>query len=258
MTTKPKIWKELILTDSYFPEEDKPSINCVYKTIKKIRPDGITLAGDIGNWDTFSRHSRFSPPKCHWTDSQFLENSQHEYDSINLFLDTIDKLVPKARKRFLWGNHENWVDDFIAESKKSRAPQFDITERLMLKERGYTTYPYGEIVSLGKLRITHGLYTTQNHSKKHVEMMGRSILYGHCHDIQVCSKTTPENISHMAWCIGCLCNLNPDYLRGKPQNWNHGFAIVYLHPDSMFQVDVKRITKGKVMVQGKLLDGNKK
>lgn len=110
-------------------------------------------------------------------------------------------------------------------------------------------------MQLGKLQVTHGLYACANHAKKHLQEMGTSILYGHLHNIEVASKITPAKVSHMAWCNGCLCDLNPEYLRNKPQNWNHGFAIVYVWPKGEFQVDVIRIQNGKCVVQGKEIVG---
>lgn len=253
---KNQIWRELVVNDIHLPRENTKALNCVFKVMQDIPFDGITLNGDIGDWESVSRHSRFSPPKCHWTDSQFLEASEHEYDALTKFLDKIDKVAPQARKRFEKGNHEVWVDDFIKESYYSRFKQFDLDQRLRLKERGYTIFNYNTFMKLGKLNVTHGIYTGANHSKKHVESMGASILYGHVHDIQVFSKITPDKQSHMAWSNGCLCDLNPDYMRNRPQNWNHGFAIVYVWPNNSFQVDIIRINSGKCVVEGKLYSGN--
>jgi len=242
---------EIVLNDLHIPKQNKKSVSCVLKVIKSLKPNGITLNGDIGDWATFSRHDRFSPPKCHWKDEQFYLASEPHYKALNNFLDTIDKYIPKAVKTWCMGNHEIWVDDFISESSRTRKQLFDINERLRLKERGYSVHPYGKIVTNGKLRLTHGLYTVEHHAKKHVEAMGTSVLYGHTHDIQEHSKVTPENISHMGWSNGCLCDMNPDYLRGKPQRWNHGFSIVYRWPNGDFQVDIIRIHAGKCIVHGK-------
>lgn len=250
-----QIWTEIVVNDIHIPYHNKKAINCVYQAIKLIKPDGITLNGDIGDWSTFSRHDRFHAPKCHWTDAEYYKNSMKEYQGVNSFLDELDRLAPKARKRWEDGNHENWVHDFVKESKESRDPLFNLHERLDLAGRNYEVYKYNDFMYLGRLRVTHGLYTGQHHAKKHVDMLGHSILYGHLHDIQVHSKVTPEHVSHMGFCNGCLCNMNPNYLRNKPQNWNHGFAVVHVWPNRNFQVDLIRITKGRCVVNGKELIG---
>lgn len=245
-----KVWVEVVANDIHLPKQNIKALSCLFKSIKLLKPSGITLNGDIGDWGTFSRHTRFSAPKCHWNDSQYYQESLKDYSAVNIFLDTIQKIAPGARKRYNFGNHEIWVDDFIDESPRIRYEKFSLQERLSLHKRGYEVQQYGKFTNLGKLRVTHGLYTGQHHAKKHVDMMGASILYGHLHDIQVYSKVTPEDVSHMAWCNGCLCNLNPEYLRSKPQNWNHGFAVVYVWPDGNFQVDIIRINKGRCIVNG--------
>lgn len=255
MARKSKIWVEVVVNDIHIPNHNKQAVSCLLKAIAHVKPDGITLNGDIGDWSTFSRHTRFSPPKCYWTDSQFYHESQKEYDALNSFLDQIQKVAPKCRKRWEHGNHEVWVSDFIKESPRTRKELFSLESRLQLKERGYEIFNYNDFMKLGKLRVTHGMYTGQNHAKKHVDAMGTSILYGHLHDIQVHSKVTPEHISHMGWCNGCLCNMNPDYLRNRPQNWNHGFAIVYIWPSGSFQCDIIRINDGKCIVAGQEIIG---
>ena len=250
-----KIKTAIVLNDIHIPKHNKKALSCAIQATKLINPDYLILNGDILDCGVFSRHDRFSPPKCHWTDTQFFEASVWDYLEANTFLNTIEKAAPKAQKIYEYGNHEVWVEDFIKESPQIRQPVFGLDERLSLTKRGYKLYKYNDFIKLGKLKITHGIYTSQNHAKKHLQEMGTSILYGHLHNIEVASKVTPESISHMAWANGCLCDLNPEYLRNKPQNWNHGFAIVHVWGSGEFQVDLIRIQDGKCVVQGREIIG---
>lgn len=249
------IWKEVIVNDIHIPKQSKPAVQAFLKAVELIKPHGITLNGDIMDCGTFSRHDINKQPKCNWSDSQFYQRSKHEYAQMNDFLDKIDRAAPKARKRYELGNHEVWIQEFIKESPESRESLFGFEPRLSLKKRGYTVYQYGDIMRVGKLRVTHGLYSCKNHAKKHLDVMGKSILYGHLHNIEVASKVSPEAISHMAWANGCLCEMNPAYLRNKPQDWNHGFAVVYVWPSGVFQVDLVRIQNGKCIVWGQEIGG---
>ena len=262
MENKHKIW--LVASDVHIPEENSSVVDCWLQTVDLLKPAGIILNGDIMNCGTFSRHDIFSAPKCHWTDSEFLEASSPDFDRMNAFLDAIQKISPKSKKIFNMGNHEEWLNEFIKRSPRARNRLFSFEERLLLTDRSWKVVDYRKFSKIGKLRVTHTLFDSRSgggggkhHAAKHVETMGASILYGHYHDIQTASKVTPERNSHMAWCAGCLCDLNPGYLRNGPQNWSHGFAVVYLFPDNNFQVDIKRVVKGKVVVNGKLLDGAK-
>lgn len=250
------IWTEIVFNDVHVPFQNKAALNCVYKVIGLIKPQGVTLNGDIVDWATFSRHDRFSKPKCNWTDTDFMDKSDTEFAEAIKLLDTVGKLAPKARKRWMYSNHDQWLLDFIAESPKARQKLFGFEEMLDLKKRGYESHKYNHFSYLGKLRVTHGIYTGQNHAKKHVEAVGKSVLYGHVHDIQTYAKVTAEHDTHMAFSNGCLCDLNPSYLKDKPQNWSHGFAIVYVFPNGNFQVDLKRILNGRCVLDGQLIDGN--
>lgn len=251
--TKPHI--EVVLNDIHIPNENRKALSCALQAIKHIKPNGITLNGDIMDCGVFSRHDRHKLPKSTWTDSQFYKASAYDYRRMEVFLDAIDAAAPRARKRYELGNHEVWLQDFIAESPITRVPKFSLEHRLALKKRKYRVYGYNDFMRLGKLYVTHGIYTGQNHAKKHLQEMGASILYGHLHNIEVASKVTPAKTSHMAWANGCLCNMNPAYLRNKPQNWNHSFAVVYTWPGGDFQVDIVRIQNGRCVVHGKEIIG---
>ena len=46
-------------------------------------------------------------------------------------------------------------------------------------------------------------------------------------------------------------------LKNKPNKWTHGFAVVHFFPNGDFDVDLKRIVRGRFVYNGKLYDGNK-
>lgn len=228
-------------------------MNCFLKAADLIKPDSIYLNGDILDCGTFSRHDINKAPKTHWTDSEFYLASEKDYQACHKFFTSLNKIAPRADKEYLLGNHEVWLVDFIKQSPATRNKLFAIETRLPVAN--WHIRPHRQIRKIGKLRIVHALYTGNNHAKKHVDSMGKSILYGDSHDIQVHSKVTPEDESFMAWSCGCLCDMNPSYLKGRPNNWNHAFAIVYLFNNGDFQVDIKRIQGGKVVVDGRLIRG---
>ena len=45
------------------------------------------------------------------------------------------------------------------------------------------------------------------------------------------------------------------WLRGSPNNWNHGFAIVDWFKNGDFKVEVVEITDGKTSLWGNYLEG---
>jgi len=251
-----KIKKTLIFNDIHFPHHNKNALSCMLNVMSKISFDTIIANGDIIDCGSVSRHSIKEAPHKFWTDSQFEEALQTEFDPARTFFTLIDTLQPKAHKVYMQGNHEVWLRDWIHQSPRSRK-NLSLDKQLQLQEKGYKIYPYGAFYQVGKLEVCHGIYTGSAHAKKHVDMMGQSVLYGHVHDIQTYSKITPKKVTHMAYSNPCLCNLNPDYLRGKPQNWSHGFAIVYTYPNNNFQVDILRIQDDCVVVEGNLITAKK-
>lgn len=248
------IWIELVGNDIHVPEHNDAALACFVKTAELLRPDGITLNGDIMDCGLWSRHDIDKKPKCNWTDSQFYEKSRRDFDAMTSFLNQLDSCGAK-RKRWQLGNHEEWLEDFIRQSPSTRRKFFGLEERLHLKRRRWQLSPYNKPLYVGKLAIIHGLFTGQHHAAKTVNSMAGSVLYGHSHDIQAYSKHTLEHTTHMGWCNGCLCDLNPEYLKNKGQNWSHGFSVVYAWPNGSFQVDQIRIQNGRCIVHGKEIKG---
>jgi len=250
MFKKKKFWTEVIASDIHVPKNNKKATTLFLKALRSLSPDGITLLGDIGDWDPFSPFKLKKLPYKNYDESRMYDESLVQYATLNKFLDNVAKASPKSKLTWAHGNHEIWVDNYISGNPRARKDLFDISSRLKLKERGYKEYAYNEVFKLGKLSLLHGMYHGQNHAKQHVLAFSKSVLYGHVHDIQVYSKITVDNESHMAWSNPCLCNLNPEYLRTKPQNWNHGFTIVYKWPNGNFQVNIIRIQNGRCVVEG--------
>lgn len=244
----------LVGNDAHHGYENKKACNCFVKVAEIVKPWGIRLNGDMMSCDSFSRHDIAKAPKSHWTNTEFYEDSLHEYRKMSEFLCKLERAAPKADKEYLLGNHEQWLIDFI-KADPTRTKDFSLEARLPLKELGWKTFPYRQIRTLGKLLLAHGFYTGANHAKKHVDSFGKSILYGDTHDIQVWSKVTPLKESFMAWSNGCLCDMNPHYLRNRPQNWNHCLALVHVWPNGNYQVDQHRINNGKVIIDGEVIEG---
>ena len=60
---------------------------------------------------------------------------------------------------------------------------------------------------------------------------------------------------HAAWSIGFLGKPRKPFMRGKPTNWSHNFAICYVEKDGTFHVEVIEIFNGVCYVQGKKVTG---
>jgi len=244
----------LVTSDHHIPDQDDPALKAIFKLMDDVTFDGNIILGDFMDM----------APISHWTKhkKQTMETRRLKEDYLigNAILDEYDKRLPKdCDKRFFYGNHEDWYFQLIEEMPQLEG-LFDPKPALQLEERGYTTYEdLNHIEKLGKLALTHGMYTPQNYVKKHIDEFKGNVMFGHLHSPRMrCETAIGHEISMVGYCLGCLCHKNPEYMKNRPNKWAHGFAIIYLFDDGKtFDVDIKRIVKGKFIFNNKLYDGNK-
>jgi len=98
---------------------------------------------------------------------------------------------------------------------------------------------------IGKLRLIHGEYTGQYHAAKTSNSYSKNVVYGHTHDIQSFTKITNDGDIHQAQSIGCLCQLSPGYMKGRPNKWVNGFGVLYTRDDGTFNVYTVIISNNK-------------
>lgn len=243
----------LVIADAHIPYQNVAAVKSILKLMDDIRFDGLINLGDFLDLEPISRHL------LNKNKNKTLENKRLRIDYIegNRLLDEFDKRMPKkCDKRFFIGNHEDWGEQFIE--------QFPMLEGLVcpttalkLKERGYIVYPVNHIERMGRISLCHGMYCGMNFVKKHIDSFKTNVMFGHLHSTRMrLDKSPAKEIAIAGYGLGCLCNLNPEYLKNKPNQWSHGFAILYLCEDGFF-VDLKRIVKGRFIFNNKLYDGNK-
>lgn len=247
----------IVATDSHYPLHDRKANDCVLQAILKVKPDGFIHLGDLGEWASFSHWQwkrRKKPPLEHQ-----IPVIDKEIKEVLTYCNELDKVLDKAKvkKRVqIAGNHEAWIDQFVEEYPYMK--EYTIPRILQLKERGFSYVPNDEKYKIGKLYLYHGnLYGGENHTKNHLRKMGVNIMYGDRHSIEQSSITHVDG-EKSAWCIGCLKSLKPEdneFMKGRPHNWGHAFAIVDVFDKGMFSVDVHRIINGMCSLWGEVLYG---
>lgn len=247
----PKEFKTyLVVADIHIPEQNSEAVKCVLKVMDDIKLDGFINLGDYLDLACISHWNKNKRKK--------IEGKRLKEDYIlgNALLDEFDKRLPqKCDKRFLKGNHELWVDDMVDEQPMLDG-LFDIDSALKLKERGYSVSKYNEIIRIGKLNLTHGIYACANAVKKHLDECKTNIMFGHIHTTaEQLSSSPARQLAFAGYSVGCLSDLAPDYAKNRPNAWSHGFAIVYFYPNGNFQVDNVRIIQGKCILNGKEYSG---
>ncbi len=248
---KQSIKSAILLFDIHFPYHNIESLNAVEKFMKDYKWDYLIYGGDQMHFDSISHWKK---DKQRQIEGKRLikEYKGFQRDILNKHCQIVGD---KCKKVYILGNHEDWVKDAI-DYDPSKEGYYEVENNLKLDK--FEIVPFGKIYQLGKLRIMHGFYTAKYHAHKTVADFTRSVMYGHCHTFQTFTKVTPQDVKdfHTGYSVGCLCDMNPDYLDGRPNAWVNGFAIVYLMPDNSYNVYMVSIVNGRFVWNGKLYDGN--
>jgi predicted phosphodiesterase len=245
--------KYLVVADVHIPKHNEPCIKAVLKLMDDENFDALINLGDYMDME----------PISHWTKNKrkTLEGRRLYEDYVvgNILLDEFDKRLPKnAPKYYFWGNHEDWYNQFIEELPALEGFA-DPTKELKLIERGYKVFPYNHQEKFGKLTITHGIYACADSTKKHLDELKVNVMFGHTHtQAEKYASSEARLLAFGGYNLGCLCDMAPDFMRGRPHKWTHGFAILYVDKKTGdFFVDLKRIVKGRFIHNNKIYDGNK-
>jgi len=226
-----------------------PAVQCAEKVIQAYQPVGIMYLGDATDMESlcyFDRDKRI-----------LMEGRRYNKDieSLKHMLDRHEKIAPKSKRIYLMGNHEDRVRQYVEYHSEAEG-QMDFISDVGLVERGYEVIPYTDknnFKKLGKASFMHGYDTSATHSAKMARTYQNSVFYGHVHDIQSTSAVNPQNDKEprITASIGCLCDLNPRWMKNLPNKWLHGFGMFWLKSSGDFQMDVKVIVKGKTIINGK-------
>lgn len=218
-----KIQKTVLLPDIHYPNYDQKVMDAVDEFIIDYDPDEIVYMGDQVSLDCISGWNKHKP---------LLKEGKRllkEYEGFNEnVLITHENITrPDIRRTFMFGNHEQRIQWHI-QSNPELEGFIEIEKFLKLEERGYNIIRFNEIYKIGYLNIIHGFYWNKYHATKTLEAFEGNVVYSHVHNPQMYAKVSPidRNGYHTATCLGCLCNISPDYKKGAPNFWINGFGFV--------------------------------
>ena len=227
------------------------------QAIEIIKPDFYVDLGDMLEGASVSHwqwKAKKKPPL-----EYIVPVIEAELKEANKFIDEIDEALDKANvteKYITEGNHDDWYNMFVHEYPY--LPRFAFKNAISASDRGYTLYPMGKLLKIGKLHFYHGhLYGGQYHAMNHLRKLGCNIMYGHWHDLQQSSITHVDG-TKSAWSIGCLKDMSSSknkWLKNRQHNWGHAFAVVDFIRGGYFTVHVVQIVNGKTSLWGELIEG---
>jgi len=252
----------ILLPDFHHPHHNKPATEAVFQFIEWFRPDEVCLLGDALNMDSINHWEMKKGNKKHFEGKRLL-SEYNEFDRD--ILTPLEKAIPdNCEKVFMGGNHEYWVDG-LTEKEPSLLGMVELETALQLAERGWEWIPwitYDEekgsytrgIKRYGKLLVFHGQYINKYHAHKTADSYSRSCVYGHTHDLQSYTKISVDDCKdyHTAQSIGCLCNMSPEFLKGRINRWVNAFGVLYVREDDFYNLYVPVIINGKFVFEGKV------
>lgn len=250
----PPSLKGIGLGDVHVKYLDPAAFHCMLQFAKWYNPHWFLIIGDFADCEGIS----------HW-DSNTLEPKRliPELKKARKVLEAIEAHTPNASTRiFCEGNHENWIQQALLKMPELFEGldelidvKIDVPTLLGLEKYGYNFFPLNHFVKIGNIHFTHGIYTASNHTKKHLDVLKANIEYGHLHDRQEHNQTSMEG-SMDAGCMGCLCRLDAQFLKGKPNNWVHLINVYEIFPDGTYTKMKPQIKNGKVSIMGNVFTGS--
>lgn len=223
--------KALIIPDCHRPYHHKRAYALMIKIARDLNPDEIVILGDYGDFYAVNSHGK---------DPRLMHMLLDEVQDINQGLDELDKLFPKARKRFLEGNHEYRLERYLTDNAPALFGVTSTPHLFNLHQRpGWTFHSYGPKQSVrilnSKLYAKH--IPIGSGAKTTAQRAMSSVVFGHCHRIEEAQIVSLDGQNYKAFTPGWLGDSRQDQVFGYVQNheqWSLGFAAVYVDPKTRF------------------------
>lgn len=232
----------IVLPDMQTPYHDPKALAVVEKYMANHKWDIYLNLGDFMDFDCISDFNKNKP--------RLVEGKRlyRDYDIANEVLDRhqaiIRKKNPKARFVLLEGNHEERMVRYL-DSFPQLEGLFEVPIGLRLEERGFEwieSWSAGKVFTVGHANFIHGQYINRYHASKMVDTYSEPIFYGHTHDMMCFPKLLKaQGKIIVGQSLGCLCEYNQSYMKGKPSNWQQGFGVFYFLPNGNFTYYTPRI-----------------
>jgi len=231
----------LFLTDVHVPYHNISAISLAMKYGIDRSVNTIYLNGDCMDFYKASFHEQ--DPRN--------RDLKYEYQAMRDFLDSLERAFPNAKIFWKEGNHCMRWERYL----RVKAPmildmeEFRISVIMKLRERGIEWIPNSQLVKMGKLNALHGNEYKGgggiNVARTLWLRAGDNVIAGDKHKTQSGLKTIVGGKVMGTWSVGCLCELNPNYL---PFNeWNLGFARIEIERSGDFFVENMSIINNKIM-----------
>jgi predicted phosphodiesterase len=230
-----------VISDVHVPSHDKRATEAALRYMKGVGIDCLVINGDFLDMYEISDHDKDKRRSITFGDE--LEEGRLILSQIRAYFGGNVKIVYQE------GNHEERYKRFLPKAlagEKVRGSS--VAEQLELHKHDITWVGDRRGIEAGKLSIYHGhemRASGMNAARTLSQRLMDNILIGHLHRPQSVQRPRLKGDVIGSWVSGCLCNLRPYYF---PLNeWQHGFNIVKLQKDGLFNMQAKLISNGEVL-----------
>lgn len=268
---------ELVLPDMQFgfrrnlrtgkldPFHDRLALDIACQIARDIKPDGVTILGDmldLSEWtDKFIRS-----PEFYWT-------TQPAIIELGYWLTYLYEESQLSEIKALEGNHEARLNDALSvhlsaayqlSSGVDTPPALSVPGLLDFKSLGIKWidgYPDNCVWLNDDLKLVHGNIVSNEPgltAKNVVQKSNTSVVFAHVHRRETATRTiyTQSRIKTItAHSPGCLCRIDgivPGH--NKNQNWQNGLAVIVYNSDYHTIIPIA-IDNNTAVYNGKMYSG---
>jgi len=228
--------KTLLLSDIHLPYHDVEALECALEHGSDAT--NIILNGDTVDFYATSR----------WDTDPNHRDLAGELQASRQFLMHLRERFPDANIYFKIGNHEERWEKFLWRKAPEicGVPDFKLEQLLRFEDLEIQEIGGRQLTKAGGLWVIHGheffnTFDPVNFARTLQVKTGVCTIAGHKHKTSQHSVKSMDGDTVACWSVGCLCDLEPDYM---PVNqWNLGFAEI-THKGKQFEVNNYRIIDG--------------
>ena len=228
--------KTLLLSDIHLPYHDVEALECALEHGSDAT--NIILNGDTVDFYATSR----------WDTDPNHRDLAGELQASRQFLMHLRERFPDANIYFKIGNHEERWEKFLWRKAPEicGVPDFKLEQLLRFEDLDIQEIGGRQLTKAGGLWVIHGheffnTFDPVNFARTLQVKTGVCTIAGHKHKTSQHSVKSMDGDTVACWSVGCLCDLEPDYM---PVNqWNLGFAEI-THKGKQFEVNNYRIIDG--------------
>lgn len=230
------------------PGKAHPAYRIARQFTLDMQPTHLIIGGDFSEVGSLSAWQR--PGHIE------LEGKRYASDvmQVRQELDDFEYSLPDTQIIYIGGNHEDRVRRYIEKCPQLEG-KLDWARDVGLEERGISWYPYNDYEQncfrLGELLYLHGTFYNKYYARTTLESIGDNCVFGHAHKSQHWTqRLKARQRPHAAWGVGCLCDVNPEWKRGKPTDFVNSFAYIEYRKDKTFNLHELFIINGALIFDG--------